>query len=71
MEGKGSFNSLGGRDKSDSNGLESYEYVMKIVPTTYEDLSGNALVAYQYTYAFRSYISFGHGGRVIPAIWFK
>jgi len=70
-KGIGSFNSLKGREKLDSNGLESYEYVMKIVPTTYEDLGGNALVAYQYTYAFRSYVSFGHGGRVVPAIWFR
>jgi hypothetical protein len=30
---------------------------MKIVPTTYEDLSGTKLVAYQYTYAYRSYES--------------
>ena len=44
---------------------------MKVVPTTYEDLSGSQLVAYQYTYAFRSYVSFGHGGRVVPAIWFR
>jgi len=70
-KGIGSFNSLGGREKLDSNGLESYDYVMKIVPTTYEDLGGTALIAYQYTYAFRSYVSFGHGGRVVPAIWFK
>ncbi len=67
----GSFNALSGREKIDSNGLESYEYVMKIVPTTYEDLSGTMLQAYQYTYAYRSYISFGHGGRVVPAIWFR
>eukprot|EP00094_Tigriopus_californicus_P009463 TCALIF_09126-PA protein Name:"Similar to ergic1 Endoplasmic reticulum-Golgi intermediate compartment protein 1 (Danio rerio)" AED:0.36 eAED:0.37 QI:0/-1/0/1/-1/1/1/0/174 len=70
-KGIGTFNSLGGREKLDSTGLESHEYVMKIVPTTYEDLGGNRLVAYQYTYAYRSYMSFGHGGRVIPAIWFR
>ena len=43
-KGIGSFNSLGGRDKLDSSGLESHEYVMKIVPTTYEDLNGVKLV---------------------------
>ena len=32
---------------------ESHEYVMKIVPTTYEDLGGTRMVAYQYTYAYR------------------
>ena len=67
----GSFNALAGRDRLDSNSLESHEYVMKIVPTTYEDLSGTTLTAYQYTYAYRSYVSFGHGGRVVPAIWFR
>lgn len=65
-KGIGSFNSLGDREKLDSNGLESYEYVMKIVPTTYEDMGGNTLIAYQYTYAFRSYVR----GRV-PALWFR
>ena len=50
---------------------ESHEYVMKIVPTTYEDLGGTKIVAYQYTYAYRSYVAFGHGGKVIPAIWFR
>lgn len=65
-KGIGSFNSLGDREKLDSNGLESYEYVMKIVPTSYEDISGNTLIAYQYTYAFRSYFR----GRV-PALWFR
>lgn len=65
-KGIGSFNSLGDREKLDSNGLESYEYVMKIVPTTYEDIGGNTLIAYQYTYAFRSYVR----GRV-PALWFR
>merc|ERR1711997_285620 len=65
-KGIGSFNSLGDREKLDSNGLESYEYVMKIVPTTYEDINGNSLIAYQYTYAFRSYFR----GRV-PALWFR
>merc|ERR1712107_761895 len=63
--------SLAGRERLDSSGLESHEYVMKIVPTTYEDLGGTKLIAYQYTYAYRSYISFGHGGRVVPAIWFR
>ena len=71
QKGIGSFNSLAGRERLDSSGLESHEYVMKIVPTTYEDLGGSKLIAYQYTYAYRSYISFGHGGRVVPALWFR
>ncbi len=67
----GSFNALSGRETTDSSELESYEYVMKIVPTTYEDLSGTKLQAYQYTYAYRSYVSMGRGGRIVPAIWFR
>merc|ERR1712154_230307 len=59
------------RSKLDGSNLESHEYVMRVVPTTYDDIGGNKLVAYQYTYAYRSHISFGHGGRVIPALWFK
>lgn len=71
QKGIGSFNALSERQRLDSSGLESHEYVMKIVPTTYVDLGGTKLIAYQYTYAYRSYISFGHGGRVVPALWFR
>ena len=34
-------------------------------------MNGFKLTAFQYTYAYRSHISFGHGGRVIPALWFR
>lgn len=68
---RSSFNPLKERSKLDGSNLESHEYIMKIVPTTYEDLGGTMLVAYQYTYAYRSHISFGHGGRVVPALWFR
>eukprot|EP00096_Caligus_rogercresseyi_P009569 TRINITY_DN326_c0_g1_i4.p1 TRINITY_DN326_c0_g1~~TRINITY_DN326_c0_g1_i4.p1 ORF type:complete len:291 (-),score=99.04 TRINITY_DN326_c0_g1_i4:457-1329(-) len=67
----GTFNSLSGRDARESGSLDSHEYVMKIVPTTYESIGGTKLLAYQYTYAYRSYVSLGHGGRVVPAIWFR
>jgi len=70
-KGIGTFNSLGGAERLEGHGLESHEYVMKIVPTTYEDLGGSKIVAYQYTYAYRSYVAFGHGGKVIPAVWFR
>jgi len=68
---RASFNPLSGRSRTDGNKLESHEYIMRVVPTTYEDIAGSKLVAYQYTYAYRSHISFGHGGRVIPALWFR
>lgn len=68
---QGSFNSLAGRKSSNEDSIESHDYVMKIVPTIYEDLGGKKTTTFQYTYAYRSYISFGHTGRVIPAIWFR
>ncbi|XP_069186083.1 endoplasmic reticulum-Golgi intermediate compartment protein 1-like [Procambarus clarkii] len=49
----GTFNPLYGRAKIDGNALESHDYVMKVVPTIYEESSGNQLIAYQYTYAYR------------------
>ncbi|XP_042893444.1 endoplasmic reticulum-Golgi intermediate compartment protein 1-like [Penaeus japonicus] len=67
----GTFNPLLGRAKIDGNALESHDYVMKVVPTIYESATGNQVIAYQYTYAYRSYISFSHGGRVVPAVWFR
>ena len=33
--------------------MESHDYVMKIVPTVYEDIAGNKVVSYQYTYAYK------------------
>ncbi|XP_076054131.1 endoplasmic reticulum-Golgi intermediate compartment protein 1-like [Oratosquilla oratoria] len=67
----GTYNPLKERTKTDGNGLESHDYVMKVVPTIYEDLQGNQVISYQYTYAYRNYISFSHGGRAIPAVWFR
>ncbi|XP_071545931.1 endoplasmic reticulum-Golgi intermediate compartment protein 1-like [Panulirus ornatus] len=67
----GTFNPLYGRAQIDGNALESHDYVMKVVPTIYEESSGKQLVSYQYSYAYRSYISFSHGGRVVPAVWFR
>ncbi|KAK4311187.1 hypothetical protein Pmani_017306 [Petrolisthes manimaculis] len=67
----GTFNPLYGRSKIDGNSLESHDYVMKVVPTIYEETNGKELLSYQYTFAYRSYVSFGHGGRVVPALWFR
>ncbi|KAK3862931.1 hypothetical protein Pcinc_031253 [Petrolisthes cinctipes] len=67
----GTFNPLYGRSKIDGNSLESHDYVMKVVPTIYEESNGKELLSYQYTFAYRSYVSFGHGGRVVPALWFR
>ena len=43
----------------------------QIVPTIYESRSGAELTSYQYTFAYRNYLAYGHGGRVMPAIWFR
>ena len=39
--------------------MESHDYIMKIVPTVYEHISGNRVVSYQYTYAYK--VSLGSG----------
>jgi len=62
----GSFNPLQNIQKSNEFGIESHDYLMKIVPTVYETRSGKSHVSYQYTYAYRSYI-----GRGSSAIWFR
>jgi len=71
-----SFNPLSGKDVTDKekqgyDALSSHDYFMKIVPTIYEARSGGELTSYQYTYAYRNYLAYGHGGRVMPAIWFR
>ncbi|XP_044538584.1 endoplasmic reticulum-Golgi intermediate compartment protein 1-like [Gracilinanus agilis] len=47
----GAFNALGGADKLTSNPLASHDYILKIVPTVYEDKSGKQRYSYQYTVA--------------------
>ncbi|XP_027680568.1 endoplasmic reticulum-Golgi intermediate compartment protein 1 isoform X2 [Chelonia mydas] len=47
----GAFNALGGADKLSSNPLASHDYILKIVPTVYEDISGKQRYSYQYTVA--------------------
>lgn len=71
-----SFDPLSNHDVSDPeeggfDALSSHDYFMKIVPTIYESRSGEELTAYQYTFAYRNYLAYGHGGRVMPAIWFR
>lgn len=68
---KGAFNALGGADRLASNPLASHDYILKIVPTVYEDLSGRQRFSYQYTVANKEYVAYSHTGRIIPAIWFR
>jgi len=62
----GSFNPLQNAQKTAEYGIESHDYIMKIVPTVYETRSGKSHISYQYTYAYRTYI-----GRGSSAIWFR
>lgn len=68
---KGSFNPLKDADKSNAREIESHDYVMKIVPTIYQSLDGLTVHSYQYTYAYKSSVTFSHTGRIMPAIWFR
>ncbi|XP_061899754.1 endoplasmic reticulum-Golgi intermediate compartment protein 1 isoform X2 [Entelurus aequoreus] len=68
---QGAFNALGGADKLSSNPLASHDYILKIVPTVYEDLSGRRRFSYQYTVANKEYVAYSHTGRIIPAIWYR
>ncbi|XP_006825973.1 endoplasmic reticulum-Golgi intermediate compartment protein 1-like [Saccoglossus kowalevskii] len=65
------FNPLAGYDRSDAAAESSHDYYMKVVPTVYEDVWGRVNLSYQYTYAYKDYVSYGHGHRVMPAIWFR
>ncbi|KAG5852959.1 hypothetical protein ANANG_G00068060 [Anguilla anguilla] len=51
--------------------LASHDYILKIVPTVYEDMSGRQRFSYQYTVANKEYVAYSHTGRIIPAIWFR
>ncbi|XP_043982492.1 endoplasmic reticulum-Golgi intermediate compartment protein 1 isoform X2 [Gambusia affinis] len=68
---QGAFNALGGANRLSSNPLASHDYILKIVPTVYEDLSGRRRFSYQYTVANKEYVAYSHTGRIIPAIWFR
>ncbi|KAK6174231.1 hypothetical protein SNE40_017550 [Patella caerulea] len=68
---KGSFNSLANVDKTKAKAISTHDYIVKVVPTVYEDISGNVRYPYQYTYSYRDIVQFHHGGQSIPAIWFR
>lgn len=67
-----SFAALNEIKGNSSDPYASHDYIMKIVPTIYEDVRGNQMFPFQYTYAHREYTPFAHGGfRVPPTIWFR
>jgi len=67
-----SFNPLAYQDKKEKeNAQHSHDYFLKVVPSIYKDTAGSEKYPYQYTYAHRSYIQYGHGHRVSAALWFR
>lgn len=68
---KGSFNPLENVDKSNADPQSTHDYILRVVPTVYEDIHGNVRYPYQYTYSSREMIQYHHGGRAMPAIWFR
>ncbi|CAF0806097.1 unnamed protein product [Brachionus calyciflorus] len=67
-----SFTSLNGREQNSADPYASHDYIMKIVPTIFENVNGYQLYPYQFTYAHREYVPYAHGGyRVPPTIWFR
>ncbi|EDO49249.1 predicted protein [Nematostella vectensis] len=67
----GAFTALKDRKRHDTNGLASHDYILKIVPTIYQKLDGTTTFSYQYTWAYKEYVSYSHGGQMLPAIWFR
>ncbi|XP_046851324.1 endoplasmic reticulum-Golgi intermediate compartment protein 1-like [Xenia sp. Carnegie-2017] len=65
------FVSLKNVNKEETKRLSSHDYILRVVPTIYEKLDGTQLYSFQYSWAYKDYISYGHGGRVMPAIWFR
>lgn len=68
---KGAFKPLSESSRVDANALSSHDYVLKIVPTIYEKLDGTVQNTFQYTWAHKEYISYGHGHSIVPAVWFR
>ncbi|KRX21113.1 Endoplasmic reticulum-Golgi intermediate compartment protein 1 [Trichinella nelsoni] len=70
----GNFNPLMNAEVLDSpvdNFPFSYDYILKIVPTVYENIAGNMKHAYQYTYARKTYIEMSFTGQTNPTLWFR
>ncbi|KXJ18404.1 endoplasmic reticulum-Golgi intermediate compartment protein 1 [Exaiptasia diaphana] len=67
----GAFTALQDHDKQDANALSSHDYILKIVPTIFQKLDGTTKFSYQYTWAYKDYITYSHGGAILPATWFR
>lgn len=67
---KGSFNPLENVDRMNADSSATYDYVLRIVPTVYENLNKQISYPFQYTYSSRT-ILHSHGGMSMPTIWFR
>ncbi|CAF4016492.1 unnamed protein product, partial [Rotaria sp. Silwood2] len=62
------FRPLRGFNNTNRPSHAAHDYLMKIVPTIYEDLSGTRRYPYQFTFVYREFVP--HQG-VVGAIWFR
>ncbi|GAB6023900.1 hypothetical protein CHUAL_008635 [Chamberlinius hualienensis] len=65
----GSYNTLESRTRLESSESESHEYILKLVPTIFK--TWRNFESYQYTYAYKSFVSMNFAGKSIPALWFR
>ncbi|CAF0912268.1 unnamed protein product [Adineta steineri] len=56
-------------NNTNNNNRVSHDYLMKIVPTIYENLSGNRRYPFQFTFFYRGFAPNQPGAP--PAIWFR
>jgi len=69
--GNGAFEALSQINKTESNALSTHDYILKVVPTAIHRLNGTVQNTFQYSYAHKEYMSYGHGRQIMPAIWFR
>jgi len=65
------FEPLQGQNTNGKDPMASHDYTLKIVPTVYTDISKKTRFGYQYTAVYKDFVAYGHGQRVMPAIWFR
>jgi len=65
------FEPLQGKDTKGKDPMASHDYTLKIVPTVYTDINRRTRFGYQYTAVYKDFVAYGHGQRVMPAIWFR
>ncbi|XP_052772515.1 endoplasmic reticulum-Golgi intermediate compartment protein 1-like isoform X1 [Mya arenaria] len=68
---KGSFNPMENLDKSKGNALATHDYIVRVVPSVFVNKNDDKRFPYQYTYSYRELVQYGHGGQMMPAIWFR